>query len=81
MTLTKKQLRMLNVIKHQTRIGSDVSAASIAEEIGITKSSAQGMLWHLAYLGMLERPTVVVSGKWRVTADGDDELNGCSSPD
>lgn len=75
MTLTKKQLRMLNVIKAQKRCGATVSAATVAFELGVTKSSAQHMLWHLADLGMLTRPTVAVSGEWGVTKDGDDELS------
>lgn len=75
MNLTKKQLRMLNVIKAQTRCGMQVSASTVAGELFVTKSSAQRMLWHLADLGMLTRPTMTVVGEWRVTGDGDDELS------
>lgn len=75
MTLTKKQLRMRNVIKAQTRRGTKVSASSVAFELGITKSSAQHMMWHLADLGVLERPTVTMNGAWRVIGDGDGELS------
>lgn len=81
MMLTKKQHRMMNEIKAQTRLGATVTSGTVASALGVSKSSAQAMMWHLSSLSMLERPTVTITGVWRVTAYGDDELNSCPAPD
>lgn len=81
MMLTKKQLRMLNVIKAQTRSGATVTTGTVASALRVSKSSAQAMMWHLAYLCMLERPTVTMTGTWRVMPEGDAELRAAGNLD
>lgn len=67
--LPEQQLKTLKVIQDLHARGEEVSHASVASELGLTKAGAQRHMRELVERGLIIAPKVIFK-KWPLTAAG-----------
>lgn len=56
--------------------GVEVTMQKVADEMGITKASAQELMSKLRQEKLLKGPTVRIVGEWELTAEGEKTAEG-----